>query len=91
MIKKIFAVYDTKAQLYNAPFMLNTKGEAIRGFSDIAKDDNSQIGRHPEDYVLFELGEWNDLNAQYNLYDAPQSVVVAIELLELKTPTAVNE
>ena len=60
MLHKIFSVFDSKAELYLTPFFMKTKGEAVRGFEDVANDKNSAIGRHPEDYTLFELGEYDD-------------------------------
>lgn len=52
----LFAIYDLKAEAYNPPFTVATKGQAIRAFSDLVNDSNSSISKHPEDYVLFKLG-----------------------------------
>jgi len=38
---------------------------AIRQFGDMVNDENSQISKHPADYTLFELGEWNDNTAEF--------------------------
>jgi len=84
MIQKIYSVYDTKVGAYLQPFFCPAKGAAIRSFSDIANEKDSQIGRHPGDYVLFELGSWDDSNASVAMHDAPVSMGVAIEFV--KTP-----
>lgn len=55
--KLIFGIYDTKAQYFKHVFFMLSKGEAIRGFSDIANDSQSEIGKHPEDFIMFFLGE----------------------------------
>jgi len=79
MLHKVFTVFDTKVEAYNQPFFMKSRGEAIRAFSDIVNDKNHAFNRHPEDYVLFELGEYDDSCAKFNLYDAPHSLGVAIE------------
>lgn len=75
----IFTVYDTKAEAYLPPFYMNTKGQAIRAFSDSANDRNHAFCKHPGDYVLFHLGSFDDADASFELDAAPQSVGVAIE------------
>lgn len=57
---KVFTVFDSKAGAYLNPFFLNSTGEAIRAFGDTANDPNTGIGKHPEDYSLFEIGEYDN-------------------------------
>lgn len=60
MIVKIFSIRDAKAEAYMQPFMMQTRGQAIRSFGDHARDVSSQVSKHPEDYALFEIGEFDD-------------------------------
>lgn len=60
MDKLIFAVYDSKAEVYGNPFFCRTKGEALRSFIQIANEKDSAIGAHPEDYDLFCIGSYNE-------------------------------
>lgn len=60
MILKIFAVYDRKVEAYLQPMFMQTVGQAVRGFSDACKDDKSNLSKHPEDFVLEQLGEFDD-------------------------------
>lgn len=60
MILKAYSVYDRKALTYNPPYYAPTDGAAIRIIADAANDANSSLGRHPHDYVLFCLGEYDD-------------------------------
>ena len=53
MIKKVFTVYDVKAECYMDPFMFTNKGEAIRGFTDLLKEGKSMIAMHPEDFFCY--------------------------------------
>lgn len=60
MIFKIFAVQDVKADLYGPPFYMSTTAEALRAFTDLVNDPNTTVGRHPGDFRLMEIGEWNN-------------------------------
>lgn len=61
----VFAVYDVKAEMYGVPFMLKTKADAVRGFSDLASDKNTTVGRHPGDFKLQGLGTWDDVTGEF--------------------------
>lgn len=60
MEMKVYAIYDVKAGAYYPPFFKATDGLSIRDFTDMANDPNTMIGRHPEDYVLYQVGLWDD-------------------------------
>lgn len=60
MILKIFTVYDQKAKAFLPPFFMAQRPAAERAFSDCVNDDTHQFGKHPEDYTLMEIGEFND-------------------------------
>lgn len=76
---KVFSVYDSKVETYSTPFFLRSKGEAMRTWVDIANDKSSDIGKHPEDYTLFEIGEWDQNTAKIQNHNTPVSLGVAIE------------
>lgn len=56
----IFAVFDKKAVSYLQPFYFPQKGQAIRSFEDAVNDPQTSFNKHPEDYSLFKLGEFDD-------------------------------
>jgi len=56
---KVFSTYDLKSLAYSQPFFSPNAGSAIRAFGDaVAKDP--MLTAHPEDFQLFEVGEWDD-------------------------------
>lgn len=59
MKQYILAVYDSKAEMFNQPMFFKAKGEGIRAFMDECNRDGSAIEKHPEDYTLFEIGQYN--------------------------------
>lgn len=57
---KYFSVKDNLAEAFNAPFASRTTGEATRMFLDAVADPQSPFHRHPGDYDLYEVANWND-------------------------------
>lgn len=79
MVLKCFSVYDTKVQAYARPFFMQTTGAAIRSWIDICNDDKAEFTKHPEDYTLFEIGEFDDANGQLSKLSTPVSLGTALE------------
>lgn len=65
MILKVFSVFDSKAELYRSPFYMNTVGEALRAFQDLANDSQSQVAKHPGDYQLVQIAEYDDATGKF--------------------------
>lgn len=57
---KVFSVFDVKAEAYLRPFFVKTRGQAIRGFSDAVNDPQHEFHAHPDDYTLFQIGEFDE-------------------------------
>lgn len=69
MIHKMYAIFDTASGVYDRPFVMQAHGQAIRAFGDIASDAEHPIGKHPEDYSLFYVSDWNDNTAEFVAVD----------------------
>lgn len=82
MIIKAFAVYDTKALCYGQPFFSPTSGAAVRMFSDLANDKQSSVNKHPTDYILMEIGIYDDQNGQLSSEPQPKNLGLASDYLE---------
>lgn len=85
-MKKIFAVKDNAVQAFGQPFFVRSQGEAIRSFQDETNstDNNSAIARHPEDYDLYYIGDFDDQTGTLN---AEQPTLV-IRAKDVKTTGA---
>jgi len=79
MILKVFGIYDSKAEAYLSPFMMKSKGEAIRAIQNHIEDKEHNFHKYAEDFTLFELGSWDDQTAKYELHSTPKSMGVFIE------------
>lgn len=74
-----FAVYDVKVGKYTQPFLLHSKGEAIRSWVDVVNDEKTNFKKHPEDYTLFHLGEWDDESGMTTNLTVPVPIGTALE------------
>lgn len=77
---KVFGIYDSKAEAYLPPFMMKSKGEALRALGAHVNDPQHNFCKYSEDFTLFELGSWDEVSGKYDLHPAPQSMCVLIEL-----------
>jgi hypothetical protein len=83
MIMKVFTIYDSKAESYLQPFFMQSKGQAIRAFSELVNDEKHNFGKYPADFTLFELGVWDDSKALFTTYATPVSLGVAVEFKQV--------
>lgn len=80
MKMQVFTVYDSKAEFYSAPFYQQNVGMALRAFEDTVGDPESALCRHPEDFTLFHMGEWENLDCTFDLFATPRAIAKAIEV-----------
>lgn len=60
MIKKVFTLFDNKAEVYLPPFFENTKGSAIRAIQDGMRAEGSMLSSHKKDLCLVHIGLYDD-------------------------------
>jgi hypothetical protein len=67
-------VKDRAADAYGRPMFVPSVGVAIRSFSDEVnrQDADNQLYNHPDDFDLYELGEFDDNTGLFALYDQPK-------------------
>jgi hypothetical protein len=84
---QIFSIYDVKAKVYCRPILVHSEGAMLRNFGDMANDVTDTIGKHPEDYILFKTGTWDDNTNKFEMDDKPQSFGLAsayVKMMENK-------
>ena len=74
----ICSIRDSAADAYGRPFFLPSVGVAIRSFTDEVNrpSEDNQIYQHPEDFDLFELGEFDDTTGRFVLLDVPKHLAL---------------
>lgn len=64
MVLLLCAVKDIKSNRFNRPFPEVDKVNAIRGLSIVVNDPNTQIHHFPEDFELFQVATFDDVNGK---------------------------
>lgn len=72
---RVFSVLDAKVGAFAQPWFSATLGSGIRAFVEAARDPNTTLAKHPADFELWQLGEFDDstgefLNDRQNLGNA---------------------
>jgi len=78
----VFSIYDSKSHIYEKPFYMNHRMEALRAFESTVNDPNTSINKWPEDFTLFELGTYENITGTFELLPTPLSLGVAIQYLK---------
>lgn len=85
MVTKMFTVFDSKSKAFGVPFFMPTVGMALRAFKDLASDPQTLLYRHPDDFSLYQIGEYDDANATVTNKTPLQMLAVASEFKLMET------
>lgn len=69
------SVYDRATETYGRPFVVPHVGSAIRSFMDEINRPDSELGKHPSDYELFEVASFDDATGTFSVPPAPSRLV----------------
>lgn len=89
---KVFSVFDSKAAYFGNPFYEQREASAVRAFSDAVNSnvEGNLWSKHPEDYSLFLLGEFDNETGSYDCCK-PMNLVTASALKSAyNAPATVN-
>lgn len=78
---QLFSVYDRASCSFGRPFYVPSSGVALRSFTDEVNNPQSDLAKHPSDYELHELGEFDDATAEFNLLVKPSLITTASQVL----------
>ena len=70
-----------KQKHYLPPFILPETGMAIRTFSDCINSRDHQFSKHPQDYTLFKIANFNDDNGHVDQEHQGDSIDYAIPVI----------
>lgn len=74
MIHQIYVVKDTKADSYTVPMFFQNNAVAIREMERAASQPGSQYQTHPEDFILFHIGSFDQGTGE--MYSEDVSTVI---------------
>ena len=84
MLQFIVSVKDRAADVFNRPFFVPHRNVAIRDFTDevnrVAADN--QLNKHPDDFDLYLLGQFDDNSGTFTAEEAPMVLVRGKDVLQ---------
>ena len=86
MKQHVFAVYDSKAEIFHNPIFFKAKGEALRSFADEVNREGSNMNKHPADYTMFLIGTYDVELGHLESNSTPVSMGLAHDFLEQDKP-----
>lgn len=87
MLKLVFTIYDTKAKTYRNPMVADTRGDFMRSLQDVVNEPDTLFNKHPTDFSLFELGQFDTETGTFVLSKSPE---YKCQMLELKRESIPN-
>lgn len=76
MKHKVVAVKDRMVDAFMRPFTAPALGIAIRSFQDEVNRKDSEMNKHPEDYDLFHLADWDDETGEFTNLGMPAQIAI---------------
>lgn len=86
LTKPVLVVKDRALDIYNLPFTQTSVAQAVRGFTDEINNDptKSNIAQHPDDYDLYLIGHYDEVEGRLMPLDRPDLVVRGKDLIRNK-------
>mgnify|MGYP000559693749 CR=1 FL=1 len=79
---KACSIHDVKAEAWMTPMFFQSSAQAVRSFGDAVRDGTSEFGKHPEDYNLFCVGEFDQDTGEVFGFE-PIHLIAGINVKEL--------
>lgn len=86
----LYSVRDNKTAAYHRPFCSEHKNLAVRSFRTAVNDAGTELNKYPEDFELFEVGEFEVETGMLKQFTAPVFICSAMSLLDEKNQPALN-
>lgn len=87
----IIAVRDSAVDAFMQPFFVHATGAAVRLFQDEVNKPGTPFHAHPEDYVLFELGVFDDSTGSVTMLPEPRQLARGKDFVEVNRATIESE
>ncbi|WNK14777.1 MAG: nonstructural protein [Microvirus sp.] len=83
MYLQAYSLLDTKTGMYSLPWFMPHEAIALRAAQQLGNDKTTNVGQYPDDFVLFNIGEFDDNTALMSSF-APRSLGTVGSLLVKK-------
>lgn len=71
---KVFLFKDDKSSTYGPPFVDENRGKVIRQVQEEMQRGQAVWAKHPQDFTLFEIGEFDIRTGNVEMYETKKCV-----------------
>lgn len=79
----VVSIKDAATGAFSRPAFVASRGQAVRSFQDELNRPDSDLARHPSDYDLFQLGEFDETTGEFR-NNFPELLIRARDLVTVK-------
>lgn len=73
-LHKIYVFKDGKSSSYGPPFVEENKFRVIRSIQEQLPDKQAIWAKHPQDFSVFEIGEYDARSGEIKMYETKECV-----------------
>lgn len=78
---KLFVLKDSKSNSYGMPITSISKGTILRDIQDELQKGQAIFAKHPQDFTLFEIGEYDVDNGVVQMHEVKECVGLVSDFL----------
>ena len=84
MLLFVCSIKDRAAEVFNRPFFVPHRNVAVRDFTDQVNrvDADNPLNKHPDDFDLYLLGQFDDSNGAFIREGSPVVLVRAKDVIK---------
>jgi len=72
--QKVFVFKDSKSITYGPPFTEENRGRVIRSIQEQLPQQQAVWAKHPQDFTLFEIGEYDPRTGVVEMYETKEAI-----------------
>lgn len=81
-MKKVYSIRDNKMETFGTLVFIDNDAVAIRMFGDLVVNaTDTLMAKHPADFGLYALGEFDDVKGRMENYECPNLIAVGSDFL----------
>lgn len=84
----IVSVRDSAVAAFGRPAFVPSSAAAVRSFKDEVnrKDANNEMNKHPSDFILFELGFFDEQSGKFDMHPEPLQLLRGQDCIDAGFP-----
>lgn len=74
---QLYTMHDKAMDTYGPPMAFATDAVAVRALQDEMQNPESMFRKHPDDFVIYRIGTWDDANGQVINYTRDRVIAIS--------------